>query len=60
MDLIESCKRAIKEERCLGCQALESPNFRGNYNCEYSKTQSASESIAQIKKNLGVQERIKL
>lgn len=37
-ELIESCKKAIAENRCLGCQALENPYFTGNWNCRYSKT----------------------
>ena len=47
-ELIESCKKAIESGRCLGCQALEDYNFKGNPNCKYSK------------ENLGKQERIKL
>lgn len=35
--LIESCRKAIAEERCLGCSNLENPDFVGNPNCEYSK-----------------------
>ena len=52
-ELIESCRKAIESGRCLGCQALEDYNFRGNPNCKYSKTPSAEESIEQIKLNLG-------
>lgn len=36
-ELIESCKKAIQEESCLGCANLENPNFVGNFNCEYAK-----------------------
>lgn len=36
-ELIESCKRAIQENRCLGCTGLEYPEYKGNPNCEYSK-----------------------
>lgn len=57
-EVIENCKKAIESGRCLGCQALEDYNFRGNTNCKYSKTPSAEESIAKIKENLGVQEKI--
>ena len=52
-ELIESCKKAIESGRCLGCQALEDYNFRGNPNCKYNKTPSAEESIKKIKLNLG-------
>ena len=52
-ELIESCRKAIESGRCLGCQALEDYNFRGNSNCKYSKLPSAEESIEQIKLNLG-------
>lgn len=51
-DLIEKCKKAIETEKCLGCQALENPNFKGNSNCMYLKTFIAAESIRQIHKNL--------
>lgn len=44
-ELIEKCKRAIETEKCLGCQALENPNFKGNSNCRYLK-------IPTIHKNL--------
>ena len=54
MELIDSCKKAIESGRCLGCQALEDKNFRGNPNCEYSKIPTVQESINQIFKNLGV------
>ena len=47
-ELIESCKKAIAEGRCLGCVALENINFKGNPNCEYSK------------ENLGIQEKLEL
>lgn len=40
-ELIESCKKALAENRCLGCQSLENPYFTGNLNCIYSKTTSA-------------------
>ena len=33
-ELIEPCKSAIKEERCLGCEALASPYFKGNKDCK--------------------------
>ena len=33
-ELIEPCKSAIKEGKCLGCQALEQINFIGNKNCK--------------------------
>ena len=52
--LIESCRKAIEENRCLGCQALENENFIGNIDCEYSKTRTAEESMKQIYINLGV------
>ena len=52
--LIESCRKAIEEQKCLGCQNLENENFVGNRNCIYSKTRTAEESINRIYKNLGV------
>ena len=52
MELINSCRKAIESGRCLGCQALEDKNFRGNPNCEYSKIPTAQESINQIFKKL--------
>lgn len=52
--LIEKCAKAIEENRCLGCQALEDEDFIGNKDCEYGKTRTAEESIKQIYKSLGV------
>ena len=60
MELIESCKRAIAESRCLGCVGLEDKNYLGNPNCKYSKTPTAQESIDEIKVILGTQEEMKL
>ena len=60
MELIESCKKAIAEERCLGCQALENLNYGGNPNCEYSKIPTSQESIRNIKETLGIQEKMNL
>lgn len=57
-ELIESCRKAIKEGRCLGCTALENPLFKGNPNCEYGKKPTAKESIKLIHRILGVQETI--
>lgn len=34
-ELKEPCKSAIKEERCLGCNKLENPNFEGDKDCKY-------------------------
>lgn len=34
-NLEEPCKSAIKEERCLGCNRLENPDFKGDKECEY-------------------------
>lgn len=59
-ELIESCKKAIAEGRCLGCTALEDLFFEGNRNCIYGKVQTAEDSIKQIKINLGIQEKLKL
>lgn len=58
-ELVDSCKKAIAENRCLGCTALGDENFVGNYNCKYSKTQTAEESIKQIKLNLRNGEKMK-
>ena len=58
-----------KNEWCLGCSALELPNFVGKYNCEGSyppRTKKTKESINGIhkildkKENVGMQERIKI
>lgn len=57
--LIESCRRAISSGRCLGCTALENPNFIGNVNCRYGQPPSAKQSIEQIKLNLGIKEALK-
>lgn len=35
--LIESCRKAIAEEKCLGCSNLENLEFIGNPNCEHVK-----------------------
>ena len=59
--LIRSCEEAIKNEWCLGCQALEDPNFVGRYNCEGSyppETKKTKESRNEIKIKLGIQERL--
>ena len=58
--LIESCRKAISEGRCLGCQALENPYFIGNIGCEYSKTPIAKESISKIHKILETGEQLKI
>ena len=34
VDLIEPCKSALSEGRCLGCSTLELPYFRGNKDCK--------------------------
>ena len=34
--LKEPCKSAIKEERCLGCNKLENPDFIGDKECGYA------------------------
>ena len=52
MELTENCKRAIAENRCLGCTALEDNNFRGNPNCRYSKLPTAKDSLKIIKENI--------
>lgn len=51
--LIESCRKAIENEWCTGCQALEEPTFRGRWNCKYSKPPKVKTSMKQIKLNLG-------
>lgn len=58
--LIESCRKAIESKRCLGCQALENLNYRGNPNCTYNKIPTAQESINKIKQNLGIGEQMKI
>lgn len=34
-ELKEPCKSALANGRCLGCTALESPDFESNNNCIY-------------------------
>ncbi len=57
--LIESCKKAIEKNWCLGCSAVEPP-YGGIPNCKYSKPPTAQESIGKIKEILGVQEKMKI
>lgn len=52
-ELIKECKAAIEKGFCLGCQALENPNFKGTVSCKYNKLPPAADSIKQIKFNLG-------
>ncbi len=59
-ELEEPCKSAIRKGICLGCQALESPYFRGRKDCKYAKILTAEESIKRGKEILGIQERIDL
>ena len=56
MELIENCKRAIAENRCLGCVGLAEKDWIPPKKCHYLP--SAEESISKIKQNLGVQEKI--
>ena len=63
LPLREPCKTAIEKGYCMGCNRLELPNFVGKYDCKYShppETRKTEESINEIKKTLGIQERIKL
>ena len=59
-ELIESCKKAIKNRRCLGCTALEDYSFKGNSNCKFGKTLTVQESIEIIHRNLGMGEQMKI
>ncbi len=60
--LIKSCEEAIKNKWCLGCQALENPNFTGRYNCEEAKppppSKEVQKNIEKCKKILGIQEKL--
>lgn len=56
MELIERCKRAIAENRCLGCVGLAEKDWVPPKKCPYLPT--AEDSIKQIKENLGIQEKI--
>lgn len=58
MELTENCKRAIAENRCLGCVGLAEKDWIPPKKCPYLP--SAEKSIAKMKENLGIQERIKL
>lgn len=53
--LQEPCKSAIEKGYCTGCNKLELENFVADRNCKYSKPPTATESIKQIKMNLGVE-----
>lgn len=53
-ELIESCKKAIAENRCLGCQGLEDKNYRGNPNCKFSKEIYVQEKIDEIHNRLQI------
>ena len=57
--LIESCRKALAIGKCLGCTALENPNFIGNVNCRYGQPPPVKQSIEQIKLNLGIKETLK-
>ena len=50
-ELIERCKKAITEQRCLGCVGLAEKDWIPPERCPYLP--SAEESIKQIKLNLG-------
>lgn len=54
MELIQSCKKALQEQRCLGCVRLENPNFTGDENCIHNQRPTVDDCIKQIYKNLGV------
>ncbi len=56
MELTENCKRAIAENRCLGCVGLAEKDWVPPKKCPYLPT--AEDSIKQIKENLGIQEKI--
>lgn len=58
--LEEPCRTAIRKEICLGCQALESPYFRGRKDCKYAKIPTAEESIKRGKEILGIGEQMKI
>ena len=55
-ELKEPCKSAIANNRCLGCVGLAERDWIPPIKCPYLP--SAEESIARIKQNLGVQEKI--
>ena len=57
MELIENCKRAIAENRCLGCVGLAEKDWIPPKKCPYLP--SAEESIKQINLNLRNGEKMK-
>lgn len=60
--LIKSCEEAIRNEWCLGCQALAEPDFRGRINCKGAfppETKEARECINKINEMYGIQIEIK-
>lgn len=50
-ELIENCKKAIANNRCLGCVGLAEKDWTPPIKCPYLP--SAEGSIEQIKLNLG-------
>lgn len=52
IQLNDKCKKAIEQQRCLGCQGLENPMYYGNPNCQYNKIPTMQESLNQIWRNL--------
>lgn len=50
VELIKECKEAIKNNRCLGCTALENPKFMGNKNCEQLKINKGEQLKWNLKK----------
>ena len=56
--LKEPCKSAIEKGLCLGCTGLGEADWIEPKECKYITT--AEQSIAHIKKILGVQEKIEL
>ncbi len=52
MELTENCRKAIAEQKCLGCVGLAEKDWIPPKKCPYLPT--AEESINRIKENLGV------
>lgn len=49
MEILESCRKAIEKNWCLGCNAIEPP-YNGIPNCKYSKPPTIKERIKNLKK----------
>lgn len=54
-ELTGICKRALRNNICLGCQKLENKDFKGQDSCSLVEN-----PIRKINKILGIQEKIQM